>query len=100
MLRGVDPERFGVYLTSRGAPNENYFAAQKAVRAMGSNSIDNAARVCHSPSTFGLKGSVGITATTCSYSDWINSDLMVFVGSNVTNNQPIAMKYLDRKSVV
>ncbi|HEX6673413.1 MAG TPA: FdhF/YdeP family oxidoreductase [Actinomycetes bacterium] len=93
-IRASSPDRLGVYLTSRGVPNENYFAAQKAVRAMGTNSIDNAARVCHSPSTFGLKGSVGVAATTCSYSDWIGSDLVVFVGSNVANNQPVAMKYL------
>jgi molybdopterin-dependent oxidoreductase alpha subunit len=93
-IRASAPDRLGVYLTSRGVPNENYFAAQKAVRAMGTNSIDNAARVCHSPSTFGLKGSVGVAATTCSYSDWIGSDLVVFIGSNVANNQPVAMKYL------
>jgi molybdopterin-dependent oxidoreductase alpha subunit len=93
-LRAVDPDRTAWYLTSRGAPNENYFAAQKAVRALGTNSIDNAARVCHSPSTFGLKGALGVAATTCSYSDWIGSDLVVFVGSNVANNQPVAMKYL------
>jgi molybdopterin-dependent oxidoreductase alpha subunit len=93
-LRESDPRRTGYYLTSRGAPNENYFAAQKAVRALGSNSIDNAARICHSPSTFGLKGALGVAATTCSYTDWIGSDLIVFVGSNVANNQPVAMKYL------
>lgn len=93
-LRQSDPKRFGAYLTSRGVPNENYFAAQKAMRAMGSNNIDNAARICHSPSTFGLKGSLGVAATTCSYSDWIGSDLIVFVGSNPANNQPVAMKYL------
>lgn len=93
-LRASDPTRFGTYLTSRGVPNENYFAAQKAMRAMGSNNIDNAARICHSPSTFGLKGSLGVAATTCSYSDWIGSDLIVFVGSNPANNQPVAMKYL------
>ena len=88
------PGRIGFYLTSRGQPNENYYAAQKAVRAMGSNSIDNAARVCHSPSTFALKEALGVAATTCSYSDWIGSDLIVFIGSNVANNQPVAMKYL------
>ncbi len=93
-IRATVPERLGFYLTSRGQPNETYFAAQKAVRAMGTNSIDNAARVCHSPSTFGLKGSLGVAATTCSYSDWIGSDLVVFVGSNVANNQPVSMKYL------
>jgi molybdopterin-dependent oxidoreductase alpha subunit len=93
-LAGANPGRLGFYLTSRGMPNENYFAASKAVRAIGTNSIDNAARVCHSPSTFGLKGALGVAATTCSYSDWIGSDLVVFVGSNVANNQPVAMKYL------
>ena len=93
-IRASTPDRLGVYLTSRGTPNETYFAAQKAVRAMGTNSVDNAARVCHSPSTFGLKGALGVAATTCSYTDWIGSDLIVFVGANVANNQPVAMKYL------
>ncbi|MGW4637679.1 FdhF/YdeP family oxidoreductase [Sphaerisporangium sp. NPDC004334] len=86
--------RLGAYLTSRGVPNENYFAAQKAVRALGTNSIDNAARICHSPSTVALKQTIGAAATTCSYTDWIGSDLIVFIGSNPSNNQPVAMKYL------
>jgi len=87
-------DRLAFYLTSRGMTNENYYAVQKSVRAMGTNSIDNAARVCHSPSTFGLKRSLGVPATTCSYTDWIGSDLVVFIGSNVASNQPVAMKYL------
>jgi molybdopterin-dependent oxidoreductase alpha subunit len=93
-IKASAPGRLGFYLTSRGQPNENYYAAQKAVRAMGTNSIDNAARLCHSPSTFGLKYSLGVGATTCSYKDWIGSDLVVFIGSNVAVNQPVAMKYL------
>jgi molybdopterin-dependent oxidoreductase alpha subunit len=93
-IKASSPERIGFYLTSRGVPNENYFAAQKAARAMGSNAIDNAARVCHSPSTVALKGTVGVAATTCSYSDLIGTDVIVFVGSNVANNQPVMMKYL------
>ena len=84
----------GFYLTSRGMSNETYYAAQKAVRAIGTNSIDNAARVCHSPSTFGLKEALGVGATTCSYTDWIGTDLIVFIGSNVANNQPVTTKYL------
>ena len=75
-------------------PNESYYAAQKAARAIGTNSIDNAARVCHSPSTFGLKEALGVAASTCSYSDWIGTDLIVFIGSNVANNQPVTTKYL------
>jgi molybdopterin-dependent oxidoreductase alpha subunit len=88
------PDRIGAYMTSRGEPNENYYAVQKALRAMGSNSIDNAARLCHSPSTFGLKEALGVAASTCSYGDWIGTDLIVFIGSNVAQNQPVSMKYL------
>jgi molybdopterin-dependent oxidoreductase alpha subunit len=93
-IGAAGPARTGFYLTSRGMPNESYYAAQKAARAMGTNSIDNAARVCHSPSTFGLKEALGVAATTCSYTDWLSSDLIVFVGSNVANNQPVTTKYL------
>ena len=93
-IAATDPERIACYLTSRGTPNENYFVAQKAMRALGTNSIDSSARVCHSPSTFGLKGAIGVAATTCSYSDWIGSDLVVFIGSNIANNEPVGMKYL------
>ncbi|MEV0591832.1 FdhF/YdeP family oxidoreductase [Nonomuraea cavernae] len=91
---GLRDARFGAYLTSRGVPNENYYAAQKAVRALGTNNVDNAARICHSPSTVALKETIGAAATTCSYTDWIGSDLIVFIGSNPSNNQPVAMKYL------
>jgi molybdopterin-dependent oxidoreductase alpha subunit len=93
-IKASTPDRLAFYLTSRGVPNENYFAAQKAARAIGTNSIDNAARVCHSPSTVSLKGTVGVAATTCSYTDLIGTDVIVFVGSNVANNQPVMMKYL------
>ena len=93
-IRATPPERLAVYMTSRGQPNENYYAVQKAARALGTNSIDSAARLCHSPSTLALKGAVGVAATTCSYSDLIGTDLVVFIGSNVAENQPVMMKYL------
>ena len=93
-IAASDPERLGFYLTSRGMTNEGYYGVQKAVRAIGTNSIDNAARICHSPSTFGIKQALGVAATTCSYHDWIGTDLVVFIGSNVASNQPVATKYL------
>ena len=93
-IKQSTPDRFAAYLTSRGVPNETYYAAQKAVRAMGTNNIDNAARICHSPSTTALKTTIGAGATTCSYTDWIKSDLIVFFGSNMANNQPVATKYI------
>jgi len=93
-LAATTPERVAAYLTSRGTVNETYYVAQKAMRSLGVASIDNAARVCHSPSTFGLREALGVGASTCSYSDWIGADLIVFIGSNPANNQPVAMKYL------
>ncbi|MEH2220971.1 MAG: FdhF/YdeP family oxidoreductase [Nostoc sp.] len=93
-IHATTPDRLSFYITSRGTVNETYYATQKAVRAMGSNNVDNAARICHSPSTAGLKAAIGAGATTCSYKDWIGTDLLVFIGSNVANNQPVTVKYL------
>jgi molybdopterin-dependent oxidoreductase alpha subunit len=94
-LRDAAPAgRAALYLTSRGLTNETYYVAGKAARAMGMASIDSAARVCHAPSTLGLKATVGVAATTCSYQDVIDSDLVVLWGANPANNQPVFMKYL------
>ncbi|MCB0295513.1 MAG: molybdopterin-dependent oxidoreductase, partial [Calditrichaeota bacterium] len=82
------------YLVSRGTVNETYYVAQKVARFLGSNHIDNSARVCHAPSTTALKYATGFAATTCSYQDMIGTDLLVFFGSNPANNQPVVMKYL------
>lgn len=93
-IRTSSPDRLSFYLTSRGTPNETYYAAQKAVRAIGTNSVDNAARICHSPSTVALKETIGAGATTCSYGDWIGTDVLVFIGANPANNQPVTTKYM------
>jgi molybdopterin-dependent oxidoreductase alpha subunit len=93
-LRDTSPDRVALYLTSRGLTNETYYVAGKAARALGIASIDSAARVCHAPSTLGLKATVGVAATTCSYQDVIDSDLVVLWGANPANNQPVFMKYL------
>ncbi|MFQ6115179.1 MAG: FdhF/YdeP family oxidoreductase [bacterium] len=90
----MDPRRLGFYLVSRGTTNETYYVAQKVARFLGTNHIDNSARVCHAPSTTALKQTIGYAATTCSYRDFIGTDLVVFIGSDVANNQPVVMKYL------
>lgn len=90
----ADPGGVALYLTSRGVTNEVYYAAQKAWRGMGSPHVDNAARVCHSPSTVALKEMLGVGAATCSYRDLFETDLVVLFGSDVANNQPVMMKYL------
>jgi molybdopterin-dependent oxidoreductase alpha subunit len=93
-LKATDPHRVGWYLTSRGLTNEAYYAHQKVARFFGTNHVDTSARICHAPSTAGLSATVGCAATTCSYSDWIGTDLLILVGTNIANNQPVATKYL------
>ena len=93
-LHATDPHRLGWFLTARGVTNEAYYAHQKVARFIGTNHVDTSARVCHAPSTAALKETVGCSATTCSYRDWIGTDLLVFVGANTANNQPVTLKYL------
>jgi molybdopterin-dependent oxidoreductase alpha subunit len=93
-IRTTDPDRLAFYLTSRGITNEVYYLAQKAARFLGTNNVDNSARVCHASSTTGLKQALGVAASTCSYKDWIGADLLVFFGSDVPNNQPVTTKYI------
>ena len=93
-IRASSPERLAFYLTARGITNETYYVAQKVARFLGTNNIDNAARVCHAPSTTTLKQAIGVGATTCSYTDVIESDLIVLFGANIANAQPVFMKYL------
>jgi molybdopterin-dependent oxidoreductase alpha subunit len=93
-IRRAAPERFAVYVTSRGVLNEDYYAAQKAARAMGTSHVDSSARLCHAASTVAMKKTLGHGAATCSYTDWLGTDLIVFFGSNTANNQPVTMKYL------
>ena len=93
-MRETSADRVALYLTSRGLTNETYYAAAKAARALGIAGIDSAARVCHAPSTVGLRQTVGVAATTCSFQDVIEAPLVVLWGSNPANNQPVFMKYL------
>ena len=93
-LKATDPHRIAWYLTSRGLTNEAYYAHQKVARFFGTNHVDTSARICHAPSTAALSATVGCAATTCSYTDWMGTDLLVFVGTNIANNQPVATKYL------
>src|SRR2546427_1102675 len=93
-IRATSPDRLAFFITSRGMTNESYYVANKVARFLGTNHIDNSSRPCHSPSTTGLKDTIGVAASTCSYSDWIGTDLIVFFGSDVPNNQPVTTKYL------
>ena len=93
-LRRTDPRKLAFFITARGVTNEVYYMAQKAARFLGTPHIDNAARLCHAPSTSAMKEVVGVAASTCSYQDWIGTDVLVFFGSNPANDQPVTTKYL------
>jgi len=93
-LKRSDPKRVAFYLTSRGLTNETYYVTQKAARFLGTNNVDNSSRICHAPSTVALKQALGVSASTCSYKDWIGTDLLVLFGSNTPNNQPVTTKYI------
>jgi hypothetical protein len=93
-LRRTQPERAAFFLTSRGLTNETYYVAQKLARLYGTNHVDNAARLCHAASSVALKSTLGVGASTVSYSDWLKTNLLVLAGTNLANNQPVSMKYL------
>ncbi len=93
-IRAADPKRVAFFVTARGVTNEVYYMAQKAARFIGTNHVDNAARLCHAPSTGAMKHALGVAASTCSYRDWYGTDLVVFFGANPANDQPLATKYL------
>ncbi|WP_282936818.1 FdhF/YdeP family oxidoreductase [Paenibacillus sp. RC67] len=93
-IKTIDPKQLAFYLTARGITNECYYAAAKIARLLGTNNIDNASRICHSPSKTALKRSVGIGASSCNYKDWIGTDVLVFWGSVAANNQPVSTKYM------
>jgi molybdopterin-dependent oxidoreductase alpha subunit len=93
-IRAINPKQLAFYLTARGITNETYYVAAKVARFLGTNNIDNASRICHSPSKTALKRSLGIGASSCNYKDWIGTDVLVFWGSVAANNQPVSTKYM------
>jgi molybdopterin-dependent oxidoreductase alpha subunit len=93
-MRKLDPKQYAFYLTSRGITNESYYVAGKVARFLGANNIDNASRICHSPSKTALKRSIGVGASTVNYLDWIGTDVLLFWGSVASNSSPVSTKYM------
>ncbi|MGH9360554.1 MAG: molybdopterin-dependent oxidoreductase, partial [Thermoanaerobaculia bacterium] len=71
-----------------------YYAFQKAARLLGSPHVDYCARLCHAPTSYGLADLFGVGAPNCSLADFIGTDLLVLWGTNLANNQPVALKYI------
>ncbi|NUO10189.1 MAG: formate dehydrogenase subunit alpha [Candidatus Brocadia sp.] len=90
MKQHYGPDAFGCLSSSRGTNEENYLA-QKFTRAvMGTNNMDNCARVCHAPSVTGLRAALGSGAATNSLADIEGAEVLIVSGSNTTEAHPVA----------
>ncbi|MEO5373565.1 MAG: formate dehydrogenase subunit alpha [Alphaproteobacteria bacterium] len=80
---------FGMISSSRCTNEENYLAQKFTRVVMGSNSVDNCARVCHSPSAFALGAALGTGANTGNFEDVEAADVLLLVGANPTESHPV-----------
>ncbi len=77
-------------ITSSRTTNEEVFAVQKMIRtAFGNNNVDTCARVCHSPTGFGLSQAFGTSAGTQDFKSVEMSDVILLIGANPTDAHPV-----------
>jgi formate dehydrogenase major subunit len=85
-------------ITSSRCTNEETFLVQKLVRAaFGNNNVDTCARVCHSPTGYGLKHTLGESAGTQEFSSVMKADVIIVVGANPTEGHPVFASQLKRR---
>lgn len=77
-------------ITSSRCTNEEVYVVQKMVRAaLGTNNVDTCARVCHSPTGYGLKQTFGTSAGTQDFQSVEQSDVIMVIGANPTDAHPV-----------
>jgi len=77
-------------ITSSRCSNEETYLVQKLTRAaFGVNNVDTCARVCHSPTGYGLKQTLGESAGTQDFDSVMQSDVMLLIGANPTDGHPV-----------
>jgi len=77
-------------ITSSRCTNEETYLVQKLVRAVfGNNNVDTCARVCHSPTGYGLKTAFGTSAGTQDFDSVEDADVIVVIGANPTDGHPV-----------
>ncbi len=77
-------------LASSRATNEDCYAMQRLMRAaIGTNNIDNCSRVCHSPTSFALRRSFGLSGATGSFTDIDHAEAAILIGVNPTQGHPV-----------
>ncbi|HTV90396.1 MAG TPA: formate dehydrogenase subunit alpha [Stellaceae bacterium] len=77
-------------ITSSRCTNEETFLVQKLVRAVfGNNNVDTCARVCHSPTGYGLSRTFGTSAGTQDFDSVEDADVIIVIGANPTDAHPV-----------
>ncbi|MDE1922557.1 MAG: formate dehydrogenase subunit alpha [Gammaproteobacteria bacterium] len=85
-------------ITSSRCTNEETYLVQKLVRAgFGNNNVDTCARVCHSPTGYGLKQTMGESAGTQNFDSVMQADVILVIGANPTDGHPVFASQMKRR---
>jgi formate dehydrogenase major subunit len=85
-------------ITSSRCTNEETFLVQKLVRAaFANNNVDTCARVCHSPTGYGLKHTLGESAGTQEFDSVMQADVIMVIGANPTEGHPVFASQMKRR---
>jgi len=85
-------------ITSSRCTNEETYLVQKLVRtAFGNNNVDTCARVCHSPTGYGLKSTMGESAGTQAFDSVMKADVIMLIGANPTEAHPVFASQMKRR---
>lgn len=85
-------------ITSSRCTNEETFLVQKLIRAgFGNNNVDTCARVCHSPTGYGLKTTFGTSAGTQDFDSVMQADVILIIGANPTDGHPVFASRMKRR---
>jgi formate dehydrogenase major subunit len=85
-------------ITSSRCTNEETYLVQKLIRAaFGNNNVDTCARVCHSPTGYGLSSTFGTSAGTQDFDSVDETDVMMVIGANPTDAHPVFASHMKRR---
>ncbi|MBI1180585.1 MAG: formate dehydrogenase subunit alpha, partial [Alphaproteobacteria bacterium] len=85
-------------ITSSRCTNEEVYVVQKMIRAaFGNNNVDTCARVCHSPTGYGLKATFGTSAGTQDFRSVEQADVILLIGANPTDGHPVFASRLKQR---
>src|SRR6201999_2696908 len=85
-------------ITSSRCTNEETYLVQKMVRAaFGNNNVDTCARVCHSPTGYGLGATFGTSAGTQTFKSVEHADVILIIGANPTDAHPVFASRMKRR---